>query len=390
MPKRQVYGDIKQAPRRYTMHSIQTKTVNLSGSNYEIGYGLGKLFNNIPPLKNLHTAGMEGFDGNDVNEAAQMFDRWCPGLNEELKGFADALKVESVKVLYYAMTYLKPRCSHIALLPSLTAEGKPLVARNYEFNHEAEDFCMVKTSVTGKYSHIGTSVLSFGRDDGLNEFGLSVTLSSCGFPVGPLPYMRAPRLKGLQFWAVVRALLENCKNVDEAVAYMKGMPVAYNMNLILADKTGKAALYETLDGKHAYKVIDKDTKEQHLHVTNHAVLPELTVYEPEIMEHSEKRYNYIRENIEGRNNITRDELKNMLLNKYPDGLCCHYFDEYFGTTKSMIISPVDGTVEICWGGREENGWNVYSVNDAMKDGMRQIEISPEKAEQGMFDFIKRV
>lgn len=39
--------------------------------------------------------------------------------------------------------------------------------------------------------------------------------------------------------------------------------------------------------------------------------------------------------------------------KYPDGLCCHYFEEFFGTTKSMVISPTDGTIKLCWGGRME-------------------------------------
>ena len=112
----------------------------------------------------------------------------------------------------------------------MTASGHPMTARNYEFNDEAEDFTVIKTCIKGKYTHIGTSVLGIGRDDGINEMGLTVTLSSSGFPVGPLPEMRRPAVTGLQFWAVVRTLLENCRDVKEALSMLKDMPVAYNLH----------------------------------------------------------------------------------------------------------------------------------------------------------------
>ena len=174
------------------MLKIQTYTAELAGTSYEIGYQFGKMIAAIPHFQIAHTAGLEGFGPEQAEEAAKLFDRWCPGLTEELCGFADALKVKPEQIFFYGMTYLLPRCSHIALLPSTTAEGKPLLARNYKFSHEAEDFCLIKTSVTGRYSHMGTSVLHFGRDDGFNEHGLAVTMSSCGFPVGALPYMTEP------------------------------------------------------------------------------------------------------------------------------------------------------------------------------------------------------
>ncbi len=371
------------------MKTMQAHTMNLAGTSYEVGYGLGQMYTNIPPLKLLHTQGMQGFGDEQVKEAISLFDRWCHGLTEELNGFADALKVHLKQIFFYSMTYLLPRCSQIALLPSRSAEGKPLVARNYEFSHEAEDFVFAKTAVKGKYAHIGTTVLSFGRDDGLNEHGLCVTQSSCGFPVGAMPYMRTPALKGLMFWAVIRALLENCKNVGEALAYLEGMPIAYNINLLLADKAGNAALYETFDGKSAYKRIGPETGEQLLFATNHAVLPELIPYEPKIMVHSARRYKYISEKLDDKTGVTREALKAMLLAKYPNGLCCQYFEEYFGTSKSMVISPADGTVELCWGGRGENGWNVYNINEPLQNATRDIEISLDKAAPGTYEYQSR-
>ncbi len=369
------------------MLKIQTYTAELTGTSYEIGYQFGKMIAAIPQLQIVHTAGMEGFGPGQAEEAAKLFDRWCPGLTEELCGFADALKVKPEKIFFYGMTYLLPRCSHIALLPSTTAEGKPLLARNYEFSHEAEDFCLIKTSVTGKYSHMGTSVLHFGRDDGFNEHGLAVTMSSCGFPVGAPPYMRAPKFKGLQFWAVTRALLENCIDVTEALKYLEGMPIAYNLNLLLLDKAGNAALVETMDGLTAVKQINSDSREQMLYATNHALFPELQAKEPQVMTHSARRFAYIEKQLAHRSGVSQAQLKEILLTKYPDGLCCHYFEEYFGTTKSMVISPSEGIINLCWGGRAENGWQTYDITRPLGNGMQDAQINLEKAAQGTYDWL---
>lgn len=354
---------------------VKTKTIELTGSNYEIGTTLGKMTASIQPLRELHTTGFKGFDKAEVEKAAALFSRWCPGLNEELQGFADALQVSLVQIVYYGMTYLRPNCSQIALLPCMTKSNRPLLARNYEFSHKAEDFALVKTSVTNKYTHLGTSVLHFGRDDGLNEYGLAVTMSSCGFPVGPLAYMRKPKLVGLQFWAVIRTLLENCKDVNEALDFMAEMPIAYNLNLMLMDKNGNIALVETVDGRRAVKQICHDNRERYLCATNHPVLPELIPCEPKAMRHSLQRYEWIRQKLDGASDVTSEDLKEMLLSKYPNGLCCNFFNEFLGTTKSMVIDPGCNTIEVCWGGSRENGWQKYSIQEPLAFAEREIEIS---------------
>lgn len=368
------------------MMKVKTRTADLRGTSYDIGYQVGKFTGKIPPLEQLHVGGMDGFDASKVKEAFTLFDRWCPGLTDELHGFADALSVRPEQIFFYGMTYMMPQCSQIAVLPSITSEGKPLLARNYEFSHDFEDFCLVKTAVDGKFTHIGTSALQFGRDDGVNEHGLAVTMSACGCPVAPLPNLRKPQLKGLQHWAVVRALLENCLNVQEGLAYLKGMPIACNINLVLMDKVGNVALFEIMDGKHVIKEIDAHSTEQILWATNHPVLPDLVSYEPKAYTHSIRRYEWIGEQLSGKTDISKNQLKDMLLSKYPNGLCCHYFKEYFGTTKSMVISPVDESVELCWGGREENGWRAYAIEDTLEPEVREIELPYDTPSPMTFEF----
>ncbi len=370
------------------MIHIKASYLELRGTNYEIGQKLGQITAGIPPLKALQTSGWHQFDAQDASLAKELFDRWCPGLNEEIQGYADALGVNPIQVTYYAMTYLKPGCSQVVLLPGLTKNGHVLLARNYEFSHQMEDFTLTRTSVEGKFTHLGSSVMQLGRDEGLNEHGLAVSMSSCGFPVGAPEEMRRPALRGLQFWAVIRTLLENCKDVGEALAFLEGMPIAYNINLLLADRLGRAALVETMDGCVAVKQIKGVDQQQYLHATNHVVLSELKQYEPKVMRHSFERYETIRQYFDHAHGVTLNDLKTLLLSQHPQGLCYHYYDEFFGTTKSMVMDLNEGKIDLCWGGLANNGWHTCTVARPLDEGLQSVELSPEKSPPGIFELIE--
>lgn len=366
---------------------IKARTMELAGSNYEIGHMLGKVTESFPQLKAFMASPLPGFDEGKVREAQQMFRQWCPGLNEELEGFADALSVPVERLVYWGMTNLRPGCSQIAVLPSRTKEGVPLLARNYEFNQDSEDFIFARTSVLGKYTHMGTSVLFFGRDEGLNECGLAVTMSTCGFPVGALEYMRRPQLNGLQFWAVIRSVLENCKDVTEALAFLRDMPIAFNLNMMVMDKAGNTALVETMDGRFGVRYPDLKAGEDYLCATNHPLIPELIPYEPKAMRHSLVRYDWIKDRMDRDGKIGEEDLKQMLHARYPDGLCCHHYRDYFGTTKSMVISPVYGTISLCWGGEDVNGWQQYQIGAPLQPSAREIELHDEPFPKEMGEFV---
>lgn len=364
------------------MYRAEARYLELKGTSYEIGSAVGNMIAGAPGLKAAMAAG--GLDDGDAALARSLFDRWCPGLNEEILGLADALGVNPKRVTFYAMTYLKPACSQIAVPPGMTANRHVLMARSYEFSPEYEDFTLARTSVEGKYTHIGSTVMQLGRDEGINEHGLGVTMSSCGFPVGAPENMRRPALRGLQFWAVIRALLENCKDVGEALLYIKDMPIAYNINMLLADKKGRTALVETLDGRAAVR--EGDGAEL-MFATNHALMPELAQYEKQAMRNSVKRYETIREYVAGAGRIDAEKLKALLLKAYPEGLCCHDYAGFFGTTKSIVMDINDGTLDICWGGFAENGWKSCSVHEPLAGPAQRIMLMQEEAYPGFYDMV---
>ena len=97
----------------------------------------------------------------------------------------------------------------------------------------------------------------------------------------------------------------------------------------------------------AIKQIGSGGQQRYLHATNHILFPEMKQYEPKAMKHSIRRQEYVRQYLDAADGITEEDLKVLLLDKYPDGLCCHYYEDFFGTTKSMVMDLNDGKITLC-------------------------------------------
>lgn len=361
------------------MLGITSRTINLEGSNYEIGYKLGEIFSKFKDKKILLDKNIS-LKEEDLARVKVLLKNYSPGIVEEIEGFSDRLGLDSHRVLYYAMSYLKPACSQIALSKTKTDDEHVLLIRNYEFTHWAEDFILARTKVDGKYSHMGTSELFFGRDDGINEEGLAISMSACGQPVGAVKEMRRPSKEGLQFWVAIRGVLENCRNVDEGIDYLRKFPLASNVNFILADKNNKLGLFNIIDGDIDIEIRDEKSKDGFLHITNHFDQYKMEEYGQLAMDNSLKRYEMIDEFVRSKDRLTRDEIKAFLLEKYPRGLSFNDYDGFFGTTKSIIMDCSDGSLEILWGGRKENLWNKYKILEKLEDGERKIFLNNERLE----------
>lgn len=348
------------------MIEINTRTLNLEGNNYEIGYKLGKLLKDFP-MKEVFLNNEIILEKEDILNLKSLLNKYSNGIVEEIEGFADGLGVSSDKILYNAMSYLKPRCSQIGLSNKITENNHTILARNYEFSHLAEDFNLMRTKVNGKYAHLGTSVLFFGRDDGINEKGLAISMSSCGIPVGARIEMKSPKVEGLQFWVAIRGVLENCKNVNEGIEFLKNFPIASNVNFVLADAFNNIALFNIYNGEIDIELLDGDSDKKYLHITNHYNEKKMKKYDELPIENSIARYTLIENFINDREEISVNDIKSFLLKKFPEGLYLNYYDDFFGTTKSIIMDCDESSLEIVWGGRNENVWRKYKVSEELKD-----------------------
>jgi hypothetical protein len=163
-------------------------------------------------------------------------------------------------------------------------------------------------------------------------------------------------------------------------------PIAYNINLMLADSGNKIALLQCIDGHKAYKILDENCDEAFLSATNHTLLEEIKPYEKMLIENSVIRNDRIVSLFEKNERITTDDTKRLLSATYPDGLCCHYYKEFFGTLRSMLFDVTDKTIEMTFGSPQTNEWQTFPVA-ALEEKEIEVSLPQEKAEP---DFYKTI
>ena len=344
---------------------LKFEHIVMQGTHYEIGQFRGETIKKYADELAFFTSPLKGeefLSVAEVNKIMKVYDEFCPGLNQEILGFADSLGIEQEKVVYYANSFgTSCNCSQMVVLPTITKNHHTYVARSYEY-FIYDELRLCTTRVTGKAAHIGFSLFLFGRFDGINEHGLCVTMSAS--TPGKLP-----ESKGCTFWVVIRSLLDNCKDVSDALQLIKSMPISANTNFLLADKSGQAVLVEVACFNGKTKIGIKNSNE-YLVSTNHYTTDDTIPYTVNKMWQSVKRYNImhsaIKDNVQ---NIDKDTLKNILSKKMPNGVCCHQFDDGLGTLRSMLFDVTNQAVDICFGPPSINKWKSFGFNDAV--GTRQ-------------------
>lgn len=353
---------------KYNLIKKDFRQIVLEGSAYEIGKQQAEILKRQNPevAKWFASATTDpakmGFDS--FEELQTFYEMHCPGITDEIVGFADGLGVRSERLQLYSPPIYQPgNCSQFAILSSVTSDGHVYVGRSYEYHHSENDFRLCTTRIREKIKHIGFTEFLLGRDDGMNEHGLCVTFSGGG------TFKRQPAKKGFNFFLVVRTLLDNCKTVVEAVEHLKKMPIAGFWNFLMTDKNSNAALMQFFDGKYGLHQISKDSNEQFLFSTNHYVLANMVEYQKYagdwILKNSKKRYELIGATLShAAPNIGKEDIRKLLSTEIYDGVCGHYYTDYFGTLFSIIYDLTDLKADICFGAPTHNSWQKpFSLND---------------------------
>ncbi|MDH4424646.1 choloylglycine hydrolase [Bacillus sp. AFS054943] len=345
------------------MYQVKGYFSLLKGNHYQIGKKQGEFVKQHPYLIPQFIQQEHSVSDNYWKESRNILGQYCPGINEEIEGFCEVLKIPSKNMMYYYQTLLKAGCSHCAVLPKKTDSEHTYVLRNYDLSPKIDDMRFCSTHVEGAYAHSGFSSQYFGRTEGVNEHGLSATFSACGQPVGNIEGLRKPKVNGLQCFAVIRVLLEKCKNVQEAISLIKELPIASNINIIVADPIN-AAHIEIFDG-HKSITTNEDDNQAFIVSTNHAVSSSIQKLNNRKLEQSTKRYHILHEHINRDEKLSMESLKGLVEEEYPVGLTVHNYEEWFGTLHSVLFDLHDCTMNICFGSPLFNDWYSLKVGGSL-------------------------
>ena len=355
----------------------------LEGSAYEVGRMQGEqLAERSPKAVEFFTSpppNREPLTPKEIDTAVSFFEKHCPGLGEEMAGFAKALGAIPEQAVYYAVTYPGDgRCSHFAVMPNVSADGHLRIGRSYEFSHEMSDLRLVTARIDGRPAQIGFSEVLFGRDDGLNEHGLCATISA-GAPMAPT------EPGGCMYWAVVRTVLDRCANVEEAVELVGTIPVSFNFNLLLADSSGRAALMEIACSHRAVTRIDSQSAEQFLVSTNHYNLPGMKPYDLGRMWNSLVRYRTIRKRLAAAApKVSFETLRGILSDPYPNGTCCPHYSDFMGTLWAGVFDLQDMKLDICFGPPTHNPWHSFDLMGPAGTTEYAVQLPDVPADPAMF------
>jgi len=316
------------------MHQIE-----LRGSYEQMGRQQGR------PLKGITLPPPEPKMLRFAKQCEEVVGQYAPELLDEMRGLAEAAELDYDALMTLTLTAPfdpaeVPGCSVLAVTPERSADGRPIVGRNYDYFHDVseEGATTYRTYPEGYYASLGNCDIWVGREDGLNEASLFVGMASSFLP-GVQP--------GPTFWLIVRMVMDRCATVDEGLELIHSVPHTGSWTYLLADRSGKAAVVEP-----TVKGIELRYPEDGLLVmTNHAACPSWAGKENFVPPDSHPRYNRLRQLLGGDKLINAEDVKQALRDH--EGLVCshgaHFPDRKFGTLWSVMGQPSERQLDIAAG-----------------------------------------
>jgi len=212
--------------------------VRFKGGHYEIGYRYGaslakrgqRLLEHVPfPIT------QERLDF--ARSCIPAYREWFPEILEEIKGLAEGQQCDpaAMRAVLFSMYAMPPVC-HCSCFAAANDEHI-LLCRNSDFLTELEKLNtnMIYHFTDGFYSFTGNTTAFIEVEDGVNEYGLAVGLTSV-YPVTVRP--------GLNAGMLLRFFLEKCRTAEEVICWIQRLPISSAQTITVADAGGDAAVIE--------------------------------------------------------------------------------------------------------------------------------------------------
>lgn len=209
-----------------------------SGNHYDIGFRWGSLLaahgNFI--LENI------GFPITDERiafsaECIPLYQQYFPEILEEIQGIADGqtCPVQKLRAFLFSMYAMPPAC-HCSCF-GISKKGCLLLGRNSDFLTELEETNrnVIYHFETNSYSFTGNTTAFVQMEDGINEKGLAVGLTSV------FPRIIKP---GFNAGMLLRYLLEKCSSAEHALEELQRLPISSAQTITFADISGSVAVAE--------------------------------------------------------------------------------------------------------------------------------------------------
>ncbi|MGE7946210.1 C45 family autoproteolytic acyltransferase/hydolase [Lysinibacillus sp. NPDC093688] len=306
---------------------LVVRIVELRGNYYQFGLEQGRELRSLPILEQFEQLGKLNLNSN-VQKAKEILKTVSPNLFQELIGLAAGLDMDidhTIKLFSgYDVAFPQMGCT------TLVNDG--YYVRNYDFSPEMYDSRLVWTNPTDGYASVGFSQQIIGRLDGMNEKGLIVGLHFVN---------NEYREEGFIATTIVRMLLEQCANIEEALNLITNIPHGYCYNYSITDQSGTSVIVEASPQQQVINFTNP------LICTNHFQSEILREKNRIGVQGSIKRKDYV-------SSLLSESLSPMStyhrFNDESSPLFFKHYKEYFGTLHTVVYSPKDLSIIIGVGG----------------------------------------
>ncbi len=318
---------------------LAVRVVELTGSYYQFGLEQSKELLSSP-LKKMGLP-QEMITSSTAQKAQKLLKEISPSLFQELEGLADGLgmKLDTIIKIYggYDIEFPEMGCT------AFVNDG--YYVRNYDFSPELYDARLVFSNPTNGYVSVGFSQQVIGRLDGMNEKGLVVGLHFVN---------NEHKEEGFIATTIVRLLLEQCGNIEEAINLITNIPHGYCYNYSITDQSGKSVIVEASPQQQVISFVNP------LICTNHFESEALSEKNRIEIQGSIKRKEYL-------NGLLAENLSPMTayhhFNNGDSQLFFKHYKEYFGTLHTVVYSPKDLTFIVGVG--EDSDPMMFSLKEYM-------------------------
>ncbi|MGM0339021.1 C45 family autoproteolytic acyltransferase/hydolase [Enterococcus sp. AZ007] len=287
------------------------------GTHYEIGRKWGELLrkNNKYLLDNIPfeiTKEMEAFS----KECLPYYKDFFPGVIEEINGIAKGQLIDPN--LLYAILFSMYGLVRATNCSSFIVKNERtyLLGRNSDFLTAIEKMymnCLYTFKGPDSYSFSGNTTAFVEMEDGINQCGLAIALTSV-FPDSIKP--------GMNVGMILRMILEKCQNVEQALELLKRIPRCTAGTLVMADLSGEACLVEFTNDRLVHCSLNE---KGFLCATNSFHLPEMQAFKISLDDDwfAEKRYRTLEQYLaEHGQTMSIPEAKKLLGGDF--GFLCQY------------------------------------------------------------------
>ena len=190
------------------------------GTHYEIGFRWGSLLlrhkniilNHIP-----FQITQERIDF--ALSCIPIYKKYFPEILDEIQGIADgqACSVQMLQAVLFSMYAMPPSCNCSCF--AVINDNRAILGRNSDFLTDLEklNLNVIYKFTADAYSFTGNTTAFVEMEDGVNEHGLAVGLTSV------YPYGRAA---GFNAGLLLRYFLERCRNIQDVIACLKYLPIS--------------------------------------------------------------------------------------------------------------------------------------------------------------------